>query len=70
MYIRNKCNTLRMKLSNIYTIRFSDVQLNSLRKLVEYNVNISEFIRQAIKEKIQRDWKSIKEQKEKFKQPF
>lgn len=58
------------QLTVIHTIRFSDKQAESLQKLKEYNVNISQFIRLAIKEKIARDWKQIKEQKEKIKLPF
>jgi hypothetical protein len=38
--------------------------------LTNYNVNISKFIRIAIKEKIQRDWKYIKESEVKVKLPF
>ena len=40
------------KLTNNYTIRFSDEQINSLNKLKDYDVNISQFIRIAISEKI------------------
>ena len=43
-----------------YTIRVSEVQDNSLKELKKHSVVISKFIRQAIKEKIQRDWKNIK----------
>lgn len=57
-------------LTVIHTIRFSDKQAESLQKLKDYNVNVSRFIRLAIKEKIQRDWKQIKEEKEKIKLPF
>ena len=57
-----------------YTIRqvimISEAQANSLEKLKKYDVNVSQFIRQAIKEKIQRDWKIIKDKKEKYKLPF
>ena len=58
------------KLTNNYTIRFTDKQIDSLQKLKEYDVNISQFIRLAIAEKIKRDWKSIKEKKERVKLPF
>jgi hypothetical protein len=40
----------------------SKIQSNSLSVLKTYNVNVSQFIRQAIKEKLQRDWKEIKEE--------
>ena len=58
------------KLTNNYTIRFSDEQINSLNKLKDYDVNVSKFIRLAIAEKIKRDWRQIKEKKERVKLPF
>jgi len=58
------------QLTEIYTIRFSKKQIQSLRKLKEYDVNVSRFIRVAIKEKIKKDWPSIKEEKERVKLPF
>ena len=38
----------------------SDKQAESLNILKSYDINISQFIRQAIKEKIKRDWSKIK----------
>ena len=58
------------KLSVIQTIRFTEKQAERLQKLKDYDVNISQFIRLAISEKIKRDWKSIKEKKERVKLPF
>ena len=58
------------KYTVIHTIRFSKQQAESLKKLKDYNVNVSQFIRQAIAEKIKRDWKQIKEKKERVKLPF
>lgn len=58
------------KLTEIYTIRFSKQQAESLQKLKDYDVNISQFIRLAIAEKIKRDWKQIKEEKQLVKTPF
>jgi hypothetical protein len=52
------------------TIRLSKMQRQSLSTLESKGVNISQFIRLAIKEKIQRDWKSIKVKSEKIKCPF
>lgn len=52
------------------TIMISEIQAQSLDKLKQYDVNISQFIRQAIKEKLHRDWKQIKEKKERIKLPF
>jgi len=58
------------KLTVIHTIRFSEKQAESLQKLKDYDVNVSQFIRLAIAEKIKRDWKEIKEKKERVKLPF
>ena len=58
------------KYTVIHTIRFSVQQAESLQKLKDYDVNISQFIRLAISEKIKRDWKQIKEKKERVKLPF
>ena len=66
----NKCITNTTKLSVIHTIRFTEKQAESLQKLKDYDVNVSQFIRLAIAEKIKRDWKSIKEKKERVKLPF
>jgi len=68
MYV--KCNTKMSKLTVIHTIRFSEKQAESLQKLKDYDVNVSQFIRLAIAEKIKRDWKEIKEKKERVKLPF
>jgi len=64
------CIAKMKQLTNNYTIRFSDEQISSLNKLKQYNVDIARFIRQAIKEKIQREWKQIKEEKQRIKMPF
>jgi hypothetical protein len=45
-------------------ISFTEQQKKSLKKLEEYDVNVNEFIRIAIREKIQKDWKGIKESKD------
>lgn len=58
------------QLTKAKTIRFTESQMNSLSILEDYGVNVNHFIRIAIKEKLQRDWKSIKEKKEKVKLPF
>lgn len=52
------------------TIGFNKTQFGSLQKLKDYDVNLSQFIRIAIKEKIKRDWKAIKEKKERVDLPF
>ncbi len=51
------------QLTKSKTIRFTEQQMNSLAILESYGVNVNQFIRLAVKEKLQRDWKSIKEKK-------
>ena len=58
------------QLTKSKTIRFTESQMNSLTILESYNVNVNQFIRQAIKEKLQKEWKQIKEEKERVKLPF
>lgn len=58
----------------IYTERqefkVSKEQKNSLKVLKSYGVDISDFIREAIKQKIKSDWKEIKELNTKKDCPF
>ena len=58
------------QLTKSKTIRFSETQMNSLSILESYGVNVNHFIRLAVKEKLQKDWKSIKEKKEKINYAF
>ena len=58
------------KLTVRQVIMISEKQAESLAILKQYDVNVSQFIRQAIKEKLQREWKTIKEKKERAKTPF
>jgi post-segregation antitoxin (ccd killing protein) len=45
-----------MQINNeILNIRISKEQKQTLDKLKEYNVNVSQFVRNAIKEKLQRE---------------
>lgn len=51
-------------------IGFTEQQRQSLLKLQFYDVNVNQFIRQAVKEKLQRDWPMIKKKKNRTKLPF
>ena len=51
-------------------IGFTKQQKEAFETLEKYNVNVNQFIRQAIKEKLQKEWKQIKEEKERIKLPF
>jgi len=52
------------------TFKFSKQQMKSLKILESYNVNVSWFVRQAIKEKLNRDWQTIKKKSIKNNCPF
>lgn len=54
----------------IQTFRISVDQWATLKVLDCYKINVSEFIRQAISEKLKKDWPVIKEKQEKIKIPF
>ncbi len=58
------------QLTKSKTIRFSETQMNSLTILEKYGVNVNQFVRIAVAEKIKKDWKTIKEKKEKIICPF
>ena len=58
------------QLTKSKTIRFSETQMNSLAILESCGVNVNQFIRLAVKEKLQKDWKIIKENKLKNECPF
>lgn len=47
-------------------LSFNETQKKALKKLKEYDVNVNEFIRIAIREKLTREWKQIKQQKDNY----
>ena len=51
-----KCNTKMSKYTIIHTVRISKKQAESLQILKDYDVNVSQFIRLAISDKIKRDF--------------
>jgi hypothetical protein len=59
-----------VKYTEIMTLRLSKIQKQSLLIIESKGVNISQFIRLAIKEKIKKDWSKIKVKEEKIKCPF
>ena len=60
-----------MKKSVIKQVRITELQDETLNKLkYKYSIDVSQFIRLAIAEKIKRDYKAITEVKEKDYCPF
>lgn len=49
-----------MKLSKTKTIRISEIQDETLKKMKSLNVDVGRFCREAIKEKIDRDYEYLK----------
>ena len=47
------------KYTKTKVIRISESQLKTLQKMKLYNIDVGEFIRNAIKEKIQREYKDL-----------
>jgi hypothetical protein len=48
-----------MSRTEIINIRISTKQKQTLKKLEKFDINVSQFIRDAIAEKIKRDYKNI-----------
>ena len=61
---------MMQKLSYKKVIGFTKQQQEAFKSLEEYGVNVNQFVRASVKEKLKRDWKSIKEKKERIKYPF
>jgi len=51
-------------------IRISENQLKTLQKMKSYNIDIGKFIRDAIAEKIKREYKDLIPKQQKIKTPF
>jgi hypothetical protein len=51
-------------------LSFTEQQKNAFNELERHDVNVNQFIREAIKEKLQKEWKTIKENKTKEYCPF
>jgi hypothetical protein len=51
-------------------IGFTKMQQNAFKTLESYGINVNQFVRLAVKEKLQKDWKLIKQKKQKIICPF
>ena len=56
--------------TEVITLKISKVQKNTLNKLRSRNVKVSNFIREAIAEKINREASELKEKPKKINCPF
>jgi hypothetical protein len=57
---------IELQLTYKKVLSFTETQKKSLKKLEDYDVNVNEFIRIAIREKLSREWKGIKERKDNY----
>jgi hypothetical protein len=48
-----------LKYSKVKVIKITDQQHQTLKKLDSYQINVAQFIRDAISEKIKRDYKEL-----------
>ncbi len=67
---RYKCITIMQKYTKTKVIRITDLQHKTLQKMKLLNVDVGNFIRDAIAEKLQREKIEIVKIKEKNKCPF
>ena len=56
--------------TELYTLKISKVQKNTLEKLKARNIKVSSFVRKAIAEKIERDYKELQPKPPKDDCPF
>ena len=59
-----------LKYSEVYTLKISITQKRTLDKLKARGIVVSKFVRQAIQEKIQREYSSLQEKQKNIKTPF
>lgn len=59
-----------LEYSEVYVLKISKVQKQTLQKLKERGVVVSKFVRKAIQEKIQREYSELQPKPEKVKIPF
>ena len=48
-----------IKYSKVKVLKITEVQHQTLKKLDSYNINVADFVRQAIQEKIKREYSNL-----------
>lgn len=48
-----------LKYTKVKVLKITDVQHQTLKKLDSYKINVAQFVRDAISEKIQREYKDL-----------
>jgi len=57
-------------LTKTKVIRITEIQHKTLQKMKSYNVDVGKFIRDAISEKIKREYQNLTQKQETIKCPF
>jgi hypothetical protein len=65
-----KTNVMPEKYTEVYVLKITKTQKKTLEKLKDRNIKVANFVRQAIKEKINRDAKELKPKDKKEYCPF
>lgn len=58
------------KYTKVKVIKITEIQHKTLKKLDSYQINVAQFIRDAISEKIKREYSELIPKPVKFKVPF
>ena len=71
-YVSQKYYKINMKplYTEVFTLKISTTQKHTLGKLKDRNIKVSDFVRKAIAEKIERDYKELQPKPKKEYCPF
>lgn len=58
------------KYTKTKVIRISEIQLKTLQKMKSYNIDVGQFVRDAISEKIKKEYQDLIPKQETIKCPF
>jgi len=59
-----------IKYTKVKVIKITEIQYETLKKLDSYHINVAQFIRDAISEKIKREYSELIPKPKKFIYPF
>ena len=59
-----------LKYTKVKVLKITEIQHQTLKKLDSYQINVAQFIRDAISEKIKREYKNLIPKQETIKCPF
>lgn len=59
-----------IKYKKVKVLKITDIQFETLKKLDSYNINVAQFIRDAITEKIKKEYQYLIPKQKTIKYPF